>query len=150
MNIAVAIGLVFFAAFALVVLVIIAQNNPGTEYVRSPGGKKITKEYLKDVERLRRKARMEVNRETEAQEQHHPQISNATFPDDLTEHEAALVQKFVAELRREQGISAADGNHAESPSGSAMRKPSARSNPRSFQDWQSGTSGTVREHRTVQ
>jgi len=103
MSVAAAIGLAFLAAFALVILVIIAQNNPGTEYVISPGGKKITKEYLKDVERLRRKAREEVGREDGAQAHHShaAPASGAALPDDLTEREAALVQKFVAELRRE-------------------------------------------------
>jgi len=87
------------------------------------------------------------------QQAHHSLVapaSGAPLPTDLTEREAALVQKFVAELRQEQGVAATDEGHAGSPPGSAMRKSPARRNPRSFQDWQGGVSGKVREHRTVQ
>jgi len=129
-----------------------ASESKNHDDIKTPSGKILTKEYMKDVERLRRKARQEVDRE-ESGQAHHSYVdpaSGALLPDDLTEREAALVQKFVAELRREQGVAAMDESHAEPPPGSTTRKPSIRRNPRSFQDWQGGASGKVREHRTVQ
>jgi len=137
------------AAIILIPLAVKASKKASGDYVETPGGHLISKEYLKDVERLRRKAR------EQAHHSHAAPASGAALPDGLTEREAALVQKFVAELRREQSVSAADRNHAEPLSGSATRKPSTRRNPRSFQDWQGAvshptTTSKVREHRTVQ
>jgi len=125
-----------------------ANKKANDDYVETPGGKFISKEYLKDVERLRRKAREEVDREDGGQD-HHSRVapaSGATLPDGLTEREAALVQKFVAELRREQGNPQVEVTDT----GTTARESSPRRNPRSFQDWQSEASGKAREHRTVQ
>jgi len=150
-------GIIFAVIWIAVVAFFVisrADKKASDDHVETPGGHFISKEYLKDVERLRRKAREEVDRE-DGMQTHHPPVapaSDSTLPDDLTEREAALVQKFVAELRREQGVAAMDESHAESLPGSAARKPSVRRNPRSFQDWQTASQSTrtAREHRTVQ
>jgi len=146
---------VLFAAFillgGLISFAIREGKKESGDYIETPGGHLISKKYLKNVERLRRKAREEIDRE-DGMQAHDSKIAPASgiaLPGDLTEREAALVQKFVAELRREQGVAATGESEPQQP-GSTTRKPSTRRNPRSFQDWQGGASGKVREHRTVQ
>jgi len=149
------VGIVLFVvvwiAIAAFFITSRASKKASDDHVETPGGLFLSKEYLKDVERLRRKAREEVDREDgmQAHDSQGAPVSGIALPGDLTEREAALVQKFIAELRREQDVSAADGSHAEPPSGLSTRKPTVRRNPRSFQDWQGSASGKVREHRTV-
>jgi len=136
-------GVVFLVLGFILLVHLVAALGGG---VISPGGKLITKGYLKKVERLRQEAREEVEHEK-------PSVDIA-LPTNLTDREVALVQKFVTELRREQGASKMEAVHTEPLPGSSVRKSSApRHNLRSFQNWKDGTSGSsgqVREHRTVQ
>jgi len=106
------------AAIALAVLFVVFIR-PDTDwcdvddddygYVETPGGKFISKDYLKDLERLRRRAREEVDREyaeTQERASHASFAFGTTVSDsDLTEREAVLVQKFVAELKRNRTVS---------------------------------------------